>query len=276
MGFLARHPDAAAAVLEEQRVDVAADFLAEIPARLGGPVLARMMPFQASRCLIEVEPEAAAGLVREMPHAVAATSLRQWPASKREQLLERLPSRLAFTLRLLLGYPGTAVGAWMDPRPALLPAGEDAASALERLRLEDGEIDRVVFVINREQKLEGQVRFGALLRAGGRTPLSALLEAVPTAVPARAALIELRDHPVWDGPDPVPVLSRDGRVVGALRYADLRRGLAAAHDQGRGAPGDSLVNLADGSWIGMARILEGVLRILPPARPPAPPPEKKP
>lgn len=275
MGFLARHPDAAAAVLEEQPVDVAAAFLEEIPTRLGGPVLALMMPFQASRCLLEVEPEAAAGLLREMPHAVAATNLRRWPAAKRDHLLGLLPSRLAFTIRLLLGYPGTTVGAWMDPRPALLPLEGDVGSALARLGEDDAEVERIVLVIDREQRLEGRVRIGALLRASERTQLSALLEEVPAPVQARADLIELRDHSVWSEPDPVPVLSREGRVVGVLRHSDLRRGLITSRTDSRDAPVSNLVNLAGGSWLGMARILEGALGMLPPARPPEPAPEDK-
>lgn len=274
MGFLVRHPEAAAAVLEEQPVDVGAAFLTEIPARLGGPVLGLMMPFQASRCLLEVDPEAAAGLLREMPHAVAATNLRRLPATKRDHLLSLLPSRLAFTIRLLLGYPGTTVGAWMDARPALLPLEGDAGAALARLGEEDGEVERIVFVTDREQRLEGQVRIGALLRATEQTPLSALLEAVPAPVQARADLIELRDHSVWGEPDPVPVLSREGRVVGVLRHSDLRRGLVSSGTDSRDAPGNSLVNLADGSWLGMARVLEGALNMLPPARPPKPAPEE--
>lgn len=271
MGFLVRHPDAAAAVLEEQPTDVAAAFLAEVPARLGGPVLALMMPWQASRCLLEIDPDTAAGLIREMPHTLAATNLRQWPVAKREEILDRLPKRLALTLRILLGYPSTTAGAWMDPRPALLPLEGDAETALARLRREEGDVDGVVFAISREQKLEGRVRISALLRAPQSTSLSVLLEPAPSSIEARTDLLELKEHDAWDLPDPVPVLSREGRVVGVLRYSDLRRGLAASRDRENEAPGNGLIHLADGSWLGMARILESLLRFLPPARPPAPP-----
>ncbi len=275
MGFLSRHPDSAAAVLEEQPIDVAAAFLADVPARLGGPVLGLMMPYQASRCLLGIDTDTAAGLIREMPHTLAATNLRQWPVAKRDELLDRLPQRLAFTIRVLLGYPSTTVGAWMDPRPALLPLEGDVAGALARIRREEGDVDGVVFVIDRDQKLEGLLRISALLRAPQTTLLPVLLEPAPTSISARADVIEFREDEVWDKPDPVPVLSREGRVVGVLRYSDIRRGLAASRVQDSEA-GQGLMNLADGSWLGMGRLLEGLLRFLPPARPPEPPPESSP
>ena len=274
LGFMSRHPDAAAAVLEAQPFDAAAAFLEEVPARLGGPVLARMMPFQASRCLLEVDLDSAAGLVREMPEGIAAMNLRHWPASKRDALLERLPRRLALSIRLLLGFPLTTAGAWMDPRPLMLPSGGDAASARARMQTNDSEIDRVAFIVDRDLRLEGRVRVSQLLRAPDATPLSAITEAVPVTVAARDDLLELRAHSAWEDPDPVPVLSREGMVIGVMRHADVRRGLAALREDGSDTHA-GLMSLVDGSWLGMAGLLEGLLRFLPSSRAPEPPENRR-
>lgn len=270
LGFLARHPDVAAAVLEEQPAEAAGEFLAAIPARLGGPVLARMLPFHASRCLLEVDLDAAAGMVREMPEAAAATSLRQFPVTRRDALLERLPRRLAVAIRLLLGFPVTTAGAWMDPRPLLLSSGGIASAARESLARNESEIDRVAFIVNRDQRLEGRVRISQLLRAPDATPLAAITEAVPVTIAARDDLLELRAHDAWEESDPVPVLSRDGTVIGAMRHADVRRGLSALREEGSEIHG-GLMSIVDGSWLGMAGLLEGLLRLLPAPRTPEPP-----
>ena len=274
LGFMSRHPDAAAGVLEAQPLDAAAAFLADVPARLGGPVLARMMPFQASRCLLEVDLDSAAGLVREMPEGVAATNLRHWPASKRDALLERLPRTLALTIRLLLGFPLTTAGAWMDPRPLMIPSGGDAATARASLHRNESEIDRVGFIVDRDHRLKGRVRVSQLLRAPDATPLSAITESVPVTIAARDDVLELRSHSAWENPDPVPVLSREGMVIGVMRHSDVRRGLAALREDGSETHA-GLMSLVDGSWMGMAALLEGLLRFLPPSRSPEPPENRR-
>jgi magnesium transporter len=266
LALLDRHPDAAAAVLEAQSAHCVAAFLEHIPARLGGPVLARMMPFHTARCLLELPTDTAIALLREMPAALAATALRQWPAQRRDPLLEALPLRLGWTLRLLLGYPQTTVGAWMDPEPPLLPPEIDAAEALRRLREEARDLDRVVFVVDREQRLQGRVRLAELLRAAPATPLGTLLDPDGPHLAARSDLLSCRDHPAWQSHEALPVLALDGRLVGVLHHDELRRALSAE----RGGPhaGRGRLEMADGYWLGLAGLVEGLTRLLPPAAAP--------
>lgn len=266
LALLDRHPEAAAAVLEAQPVKGVAGFLEQIPARLGGPVLARMLPFHAARCLLEAPPACAAALLREMPPAVAATALRQWPAPRRETLLNDLPVRLAFALRLLLGYPETTIGAWMDPEPPLLPLEVDAGGALARLCAEARDLDRVVFVVDREQQLQGSVRLAELLRAAPSLPVAALLQREGPSLAARTDLLSCRDHAAWAEHDVLPVRARDGRLVGVLHHDQLRRALAVHRDSAAGGRGR--LELADGYWLGLAQVVETLTALLPPGAAP--------
>lgn len=267
LGLLRTHPETAAAVLEALPTESAAAVLEEVPPNIGAPVTARMLPSPASRCLLSMAPAAAAAIISAMPPAAAAPLIRAWPLQRRDPLLAMLQHRTAIAIRLLLGFPGTSVGAWMDPEPPLLPDTGDAGAALDRLRTEARDLERVAFVVDREQQLRGRVRTAALLRAHPGTPLHPLIEPAVVTLQARGDLLGYRDDPGWASGDPLPVIARDGRVIGLLRHSDLARGLAAARRPGEGVFGEPALNLADGYWLGIARLLEGLIGMIPAGSP---------
>ena len=261
LGLLRAHPATAAAVLETLSAESAAAFLQDVPPRLSAPVAGRMLPTPASRCLLRMPPAAAAAIVRDMPPAAAAPLLRAWPLQSLDPLLAALPNRSSVVLRLLLGFPATSVGAWMDPEPPLLPEECDAGAALDQLRKDARDLERVAFVVDRERMLRGRVRTAELLRARPAERLKSLLEPAAVTLPARGDLLGYRDDPGWDAGDPLPVVARDGRVIGVLRHSDLVRGLAAAHPTG--VLSDPALNLADSYWLGLARLMEELIGMMP-------------
>ncbi|MBR9988618.1 MAG: magnesium transporter [Gemmatimonadetes bacterium] len=267
LGLLRTHPETAAAVLESLPAGSAAALLEEVEPRIAAPVIARMLPSPASRCLLRMNPEPAAAILHAMPPAGAAQLLRAWPAQRRDTMLTALPNRTSIVIRLLLGFPVTSVGAWMDPEPLLLPDDANAGAALNRLRAEARDLDRVVFVVDREQQLRGRVRTVGLLRADPAAPLHSLVETAAVTLQARGDLLGYRDDPGWTPGDPLPVIARDGRVIGVLSHSNLVRGLAAARPAGEGVLGDPALNLADGYWIGLASLVEGLIGILPAGSP---------
>lgn len=269
LGLLRTHPETAAAVIETLTAESAAALLHDMSPRLSAPVVARMLPAPASRSLLRMAPAAAAAIVRVMPPATAAPLLRAWPLQQRDALLALLPHRTGIMIRLLLGFPGTSVGAWMDPEPQLLPADCDAGAALDRLRAEARDLERVAFVVDREQQLRGRVRTAELLRADPGAHLRTLIEPAAVVLQARADLLGYRDDPAWASGDPLPVVARDGRVIGVLSHSDFARGLAAARPAGEGVLGDPAMNLADGYWIGLARLVEGLIGMIPAGSPAA-------
>lgn len=267
LGLLRTHPETAAAVLETLPAGSAAALLDDVPPRIAAPVVARMLPSPASRCLLRIATDRAAAIINDMPAAGAAQLLRAWPAERRDPLLTALPNRTSILIRLLLGFPGTSVGAWMDPEPPLLPDDASAGAALDRLRAEARDVERVVFVVDREQQLRGRVRTAELLRADPAAPLHSLIETAAVTLQARGDLLGYRDDPGWIPGDPLPVLARDGRVIGVLSHSNMVRGLAAARPAGEGVLGDPAMNLADGYWLGLAALVEGLIGILPAGSP---------
>jgi len=256
--FIERYPDSAADTLEAEGADTAAAYLAEVPERLAGPLVARMLPFYASRCLERLGPTRAAGLLREMPASTAALLLRRLSKRLRHQTMSELPRRTASALKLLQRYPVTSVGAWADPAVPVLPEDATVERAWQRLCEEAIDIDRIVSVVDREGRLLGCVRSAALLTADPDVPVARLLDPAVYTFPARADLLTVREHEAWGRGDPIPVTAHDGRYLGVLRYADLRRGLREALDRApRATVADSLLELADAYWSGAAQLLDG-------------------
>jgi Mg/Co/Ni transporter MgtE len=265
--FVEQHPREAAAVLEAQPPESAAAFLDEIPVRVAALAMASMLPFHAARCLRKLAPESAAALLAQMKAAAGVAMLRQVSERRAEDLIARLPTRRAAALRLMLGYPVTTVGAWMDSRVPLLSDDDTVGSAIRRLRREDWDIETFLHVVDRDRRLCGRIRSGALLRAGVRTPLRALLEPAPATLPARSDLLSARELPAWDDGEALPVVRRSGELIGVLRYAGLQRGLRhdEAGDPYRG-PAGALLQLVEVQWQGLAHLIEAPFRAAPPVR----------
>lgn len=263
LSFLRRHPESAAEILETLDTDTAAAFLQRVPPRLAAPVMAAMLPFYAARCLALAGEDFTAGLIPAMPAVAAAAVLRRLPLTLTERLLERIPARPAFRLRLLLRYPATTVGAWMEPGVPALPAGITVRDAWKRLREEAEALDRFLYVVDREQRLQGRLAAAELLRADHDMPIERLTVTVPHTLSARGDLAAVAEHAAWRECDPLPVLSRDGRFLGVAHYAVLRHIETAALDARQGSVfGDTLMELMEAYWTGLSRVIEGPFSLL--------------
>lgn len=267
LSFLRRHPESAAEVIETLEADTAAAFLRDVPPRLAAPVIAAMLPFYAGRCLELAGEDFAASLLPAMPATAAAAVLRRMPVPLADGLLARIPARSAFGLRLLLRYPATTVGAWMEPGVTVLPAGVTVCDAWDRLRRESGALDRFLYVVDREQRLTGRVASIELLRADNDMLIDRLTVTAPSTLSARADLTAVVDDTLWRECDPLPVLAGDGRFLGVAHYAILRQGEAALlHGRPGSAFGDTLMELMEAYWTGLSRLIEGPFSLLPQSR----------
>lgn len=268
LSFLRRHPESAAEVLETLDTETAAAFLREVPPRLAAPVLAAMLPFYAGRCLELAGEDFAAGLLPAMPATAAAAVLRRLSPALTEKLLERVPARTAFRLRLPLRYPATAVGAWMEPGVPALPAGITVCDAWERLREEAETLDRFLYVVDREQRLQGRVAGVELLRADNDMRIDRLTVTVSDTLSARDDLATVLERAAWRDCDPLPVLSRDRQFLGVAHYAVLRHAEATAFAGRHASPfGDTLMELMETYWTGLSRLIEAPFSLSPSSRP---------
>lgn len=262
--FLDAHPVDAARVLERLAPDSAAALLQSAPLRLASPVLRQMLPLPGARCLERLDDGDAAGLLRGVGAQAGVVLLRYVGAERRERLMAQLPTALAVAYELLLGYPEGTVGAWMDPRALALPADMSAGESLDRVRRADEVLAAYPFVIDRNQRLLGNVDLAELLRTDAATPLVRLARPSPHRLPAQALLAGLRDHPGWREAPTLPVVERGDRLVGALTHGALLRALAT--DQSTPMPRrteDTLAGIAGAYWFGISTLIQALVGLLP-------------
>lgn len=263
--FLRLHPETAAGVLESLQPEEAGAYLQQVPPKLAAPVWAAMLPAYAGRCIGQCSRDYAVSILAAMPATPAAGMLRTTPEEQREALLQRLPGRVAFALKLLLRYPVGTVGAWMEPAVSSLPSGITVLDAWTRLRRDADVLDRYLYVVDRDQRLMGRVSAVELLRAEGDMLVDRFLVAVPAALAARADLGAAVAEPAWRDSDPLPVVARDGHFLGVAHYAVIRHGEEVARD-GEASPslGGPVMDLIEAYWSGLARLIESPFHLLSP------------
>lgn len=220
--FMRAHPADAAEVLQSISPSEAATLFAAVPVRVGARVLASMLPSAAARVVDVLEDERAMALLGALGAQPAVLVLRHVAEPRRTRLIAGLPTTVALTSRLLLGYPEDSVGAWADPQVIALPGETRAGTALERVRNADDPAERV-FVVGPGQRLAGWLKLGALLRAPSGAPLDSLMERVDAVLAAQTPLAGAARHPGWQHSASLPVVEADQRLLGVLTSDALAR-----------------------------------------------------
>jgi magnesium transporter len=222
------HPDDAAQLLERLPPAEIADVLSRHPITLTAPVWERLAPDIGWRAIDSLEDARVTEVLRHMSTPRVAAMLRMADAQSREARLVRLPTTTADELRAILSYPADSAGALMDPRVLLLRPDTTVHEALSRIRALRRRGVRMLFVVNAENRLEGQVDIQDIATASGTTQLEEIqrpVRALVTAVAPREEVVNLLDrYRLTD----LPVVDAEERLIGVVRYRNL---MAAAEDE---------------------------------------------
>ncbi|MEQ9641539.1 MAG: hypothetical protein RIM84_16060 [Alphaproteobacteria bacterium] len=252
--YLQRHPREAVAVLETIDPVDTATLLPTIGDDLAADVLTRLSPAVAAACLEALPPAVAARYLGDMPRRAAASLLRQVDAGRRGELLHALKAPTRMQLQVILHQPSHRVGAWIDTNVATIETGTPVSLARQRLTHADVP-PGAVYLVDAAQRLLGFVSVRRLLTLAGTDTVD------DAAMPARGVLRangsteSALDEPAWDEVDSLPVVDHDGKLIGNIRHAALRRAqqqqqaAAAAHESGE------YMSLANSVYVGLAEIL---------------------
>ena len=169
--------------------------------------------------------ETAVRLVGSMPRRAAASALRRMDAGRRSGILHGLSTPTRMQMQVILHQPSHRVGAWIDTNIATIESGTTAVLARQRLSHADVP-PGAVYLVDADQRLRGFVSMRRLLT------LPDQLMVDEAAVPSRGVLrangstdSALEDS-AWDEVDSLPVVDHDGKLVGHIRHAALRRATA--------------------------------------------------
>lgn len=268
LSFLASHPAEAARVLERIPGPDAAALFAAVPARAGAPALTAMLPSAAARVLAALDDEPALALLSAAGVQAAVTMLRYVPESRRSDLLEGLPTATAVASRILLGYPDDSVGAWTDPDIVSMAPLTRVGEALARVRNGDETLIEQVYAVETDQRLVGIMDLRELLRVPELTTLAAIMRKPAAVLTAMTTLSGAATQRGWQQTSVLPVVERDGRLIGVMRRATLARALARGRGPAQPAEEATIAGvMARGYWDALSGIAEAGLALLPPVKP---------
>lgn len=239
LAYARRYPAEVASQLAQRGGEETAHTLDGLPDEVAAAVIARLPHGIGIRVLAgQADERIAAWLgAAGLDHALAI--LLHVDAGRRTRILDALPGRRTRrVLRRLVIFPADTVGASLNPAAMRLDADMQLGEAVELMRGDESETERVVWLVDDEGHYLGRLDLGRALAA--RSERSRLREFLVSVKPLRAetTLAGARDFSEWLEHAELPVVDELGHLLGSITRARLMAKLGTAH---RSDPG-----LADG------------------------------
>jgi magnesium transporter len=226
--FIEHHPDDAVQLLERLPAAEVAELLSRHPITVTTNVWERLSPDIAMRALDALTQTKMAEVLHQMDPTRAAAMLSIRDPEVREDYLKLLPQAQVAELNAILTHPVDSAGALMDPRVLLLRADTTVREALSRIRSLRRRGVRMLFVVDADNRLAGQVDIQDLATATAATHLEEIqrpVRAMVNAIAPREDVVDLLErYRLTD----LPVVDAEQRLIGVVRYANL---MAAAEDE---------------------------------------------
>lgn len=220
--FSLEHPIDVASLLERGTPEEIAHVLGLLDRDAAGRVIARMSPTAAAEGLALLELELAADMLADAGASAAALVLARCPEQLRRAVLDAMSSREAAATRGLLVHAAHTAGSLMDVLALRVPDDATAAEALEHARRQVDHVLYYVYIVDRKQRLVGVTTLPQLLQADADASVLSLMRERPVALLSHASLASVVAHPGWRHYHALPVLDREGVLLGAIRYDTAR------------------------------------------------------
>jgi Mg/Co/Ni transporter MgtE len=241
LAYTREFPGEVAAFLATLGDEAVTETLNDLPAEHAAALVARLPHGHAVRVLVARDDEHVAGWLNaaSVDHALAL--LLHLDDVRRTSVLALLPDRRTRrTLRRLLNYPQTAVGALVDPTATRLNAAMAVVEAIAILRVDNPASEQSIWLVNDDGGYVGRLDLCRVLVApSARLRLDELL--IPVR-PLRAdiTLLNARDFSEWQKYLELPVVDHLDHMLGTLSRARLLSALAAGRPARNGLiPGAS-------------------------------------
>ncbi|SLN63247.1 magnesium transporter MgtE N-terminal domain-containing protein [Oceanibacterium hippocampi] len=269
--FLERHLQDAAAVAEECDAEAIAAFAAELPEDRAVDLFSTLSAGVAAAAMEHVDDRLAVAFLGAMARRKAADILRRIAPERRASLLQGMSTATRLQLEVILLQPRHRVGAWMESHPMALPQTASVAVARRRLQRHPTTVSEI-YVVDAGQKLVGVVPLSRLLTAGDEALLPAVAIPAKRTLRASASIESALEEPAWADLDTLPVVDRDGKLVGSVRHAALRVASEQPRAAGNDEDGGDYLLLANNVYVGLAAVLAASMAKAQ-VEPPSPPEE---
>jgi Mg/Co/Ni transporter MgtE len=266
--FAAAHPDEVARFIERLPPEEAAEVLGALELESAAEVLSRAVPLIAATSLSRLETEVGGQLLEACHPSLAAGLLFRMDHAARTRLLGAVSPARAEDLKRMTDYGPRRAGGRLDPRAPALPETLSVSEVFERLRAFPAGVMHYVYAIDAERRLTGVVNMRELMLASPDAPLGTIITRDPETLYAHDPLEVIARHAGWKRNHALPVVDRDKRLLGALRYSTFR---AIETELGQAASGpdtdqtaSALAELCAVGASAMARFVGAALALEPP------------
>ena len=173
--------------------------------------------------MLHMEPQVLAGIANELDDDDAADMLQDLPAQVIEEVLQAMDQQERERLQIILAFPEDTAGGLMNT-DAVTVRADVSLEVVTRYLRRRGEIPQKtnrLFVVDRENRYQGQLRLADLLVNEPETPVEKLmtteLPGIPSSMSVRevARLFEQRDL------ISAPVVDEYGRLLGRITVDDV-------------------------------------------------------
>jgi magnesium transporter len=281
--FAAENPEEVARHLERSPSAAGAEVLGALSPESAAKVLGNTVPLAAAAALCALEPERGAGILELCEPPLAAAILLRMPKTERARFLDALSPARAQHMKTMTDYGPRLAGGRIDARAPALPEATTVAEAFEHIRRFPAGALHYVYSVDAEGRLTGVVSMRELMLAAPETPIGSIVTRDPEALFAEDPLEVVVRHAGWKRSHALPVVSRDRRFLGVLRYSTFR---AIETELGQAASGpdadqtaSALAELCALGTSAMTRFIGSALSLEPWAeaaeRTPLPPPSSR-
>jgi magnesium transporter len=234
--FAGGHPEEVARFIERLPPEGAAEVLGALELESAAQVLSRTVPLVAAAALSRLEARPGGELLEACHPTLAADMLFRMDRATRARLLDAVSPSLADDLKRMTEFGPRRAGGRLDPRAPALPETLLVAEVFERLRAHPAGVMHYVYAIDAERRLTGVVNMRELMLARPEAPFVTILSREPEFLYAQDPLEVIARHAGWKRNHALPVIDRDRRFLGALRYSTFR---AIETELGQAAAGPS-------------------------------------
>lgn len=218
-------PEAAADFLATLPMPVAITFLAGLPTDILAPVLGHVPETMAKTLLTSMKLENAAEAVGGMTYPFKTQVARSLPTPLLRDILDLLPRRDARQIRRDLTYALGSVGAWMETAPTVLDEGLTVGEVLTTLRKRRRTPDSTLVLTHANTVYAGVINASRLLGATERQPIRRYLDRTVKPLAPESLITELAQSVEWNRHLSLPVVGRNGALLGILRRERLELAL---------------------------------------------------
>ena len=219
--FVGHHSDLAIDAIQQMPANTAGELIEAFEDSLSILTLKNMLPTAAIRCLQTVPQASAIRYLNRLNAKDAAAILRYASEPFRKTLLGELNRRHALSISILLRYPKTLVGAWMDTVAVSLQA--DTLISEARIQVIDGSyVYGDIYVVSSHNEVLGSVPLIELLQhENTEDAVSKIMKPISKPIVASLTLEQGVEWESWLEQDTLPVVDQDRKLVGIVRFVDL-------------------------------------------------------